>query len=369
MSQAAPRPSNSAPEHGLARHRSPAQEKLEALQKEHERLLREIARKRASRDATERLARDVASALEARAAPLRAALASTLNELQGIFGSLLGPESRLKKRDKARVRRVYLQLFPELGAHTEVFGDDSAPSGDEEDSGRRDAAPRSGRSPGERSRRDSAAGDAGYSAVKPGGKNAGTLRALFRRLAIALHPDKVQDHGQCATLTAVMKEVTCAYESGDLARLLELERTWLASMPCATERDADQELARRTAELLRANTELRRQLRGLSAELKGLKQTIPGAGDRRGARGPVDFGVVADQIIEELRAELTRLEALRDFSASFLRGDLTLEEFLLGPPLGDDGTDFFDRLVAEVLGMDDFEDCERSTRRRRRGRA
>jgi hypothetical protein len=365
MSQVAPRSSNSAPEHGLARHRSPAQVKLETLQKEHERLLKEIARKRASRDATERLARDAASALETRAAPLRAALSSTLTELQGIFGALLGADSRLKKRDKARVRRVYLQLFPELGAHADIFGEDPG-AGEDAETGTRDGAPRSGRSPDERSRRDPVAGDAGYSAVKPGGSGAGTLRALFRRLAVALHPDKVRDDNQCAALTAVMKEVTCAYESGDLARLLELERTWLASMPCA-ERDANEDLARRSADLLRANTELRRQLRGLSAELKGLKQTIPGAGDRRGARGPLDFGVVADQIVEELRAELTRLEALRDFAAGFLRGDLTIEEFLLGPPLGDDGADFFDRLVAEVLGgMADVEDCERSSRRRRR---
>jgi len=265
---------------------------------------------------------------------------------------------------------VYLQLFPELGAQVEGFPDESGRSAeddaDETWRGERSRGSRSGRSPADPGDRT---GDAGYSAVKPGGKDAGTLRSLFRRLAIALHPDKVRDVTQCATFTAVMKEVTCAYESGDLARLLELERTWLASMPCA-ERDVDADLARRTAELLRANTELRRQLRGLSAELKGLKQSIPSTGDRRGARGPIDFAAVADQIIDEMRAELSRLEAMRDFSASFLRGDLTIDEFLLGPPMGDESADFFERLVAEVLGdMADFDASERSSRRRRRGRA
>jgi len=68
-----------------------------------------------------------------------------------------------------------------------------------------------------------------------------------------------------------------------------------------------------------------------------------------------------------MRAELSRLEGLRDFSASFLRGDLTIEEFLLGPPLGDDAADFFERLVAEMLGdIADFDAPERSSRRRRR---
>lgn len=53
-----------------------------------------------------------------------------------------------------------------------------------------------------------------------------SLRGLFRRLAENLHPDKVQDHDGKAARTELMKEVTSAYRDGDLARLLEIERTW-----------------------------------------------------------------------------------------------------------------------------------------------
>src|SRR5690606_36574923 len=96
-------------------------------------------------------------------------------------------------------------------------------------------------------------GESGYSATKPSEKNSGLLRALFRKLAVALHPDKVQDAKERETLTSVLKEVTRAYESGDVARLVEIDRTWLAQAP-VPERELD--VARRITDLLAANKEL-----------------------------------------------------------------------------------------------------------------
>ena len=235
VSQAAPRAGKVSPATALARQRSPAQLKLETLEKDHERLLRDIARKRASRDSTERVARDAASALEGRASPIRSALLAASIELRGIFAALLGEDSRLRRRDKGRVRRVYLQLFPELGGR-----DDISAAGGRESSADGERDPHDPGSSARDPRRSGAAADdareAGYSASKPDGQRASVLRNIFRRLAIALHPDKVRDVAECAALTAIMKEVTCAYESGDLARLVELERTWLADLPIA-ERD------------------------------------------------------------------------------------------------------------------------------------
>ena len=57
------------------------------------------------------------------------------------------------------------------------------------------------------------------------------IRGLLRRLAEALHPDKVQDERDKATRTEVMKEITVAYRERDFARLVEIERAWAASAP------------------------------------------------------------------------------------------------------------------------------------------
>ena len=102
------------------------------------------------------------------------------------------------------------------------------------------------------------------SARRPQEGDRGAIRGLFRRLAEALHPDRVQDEQDKATSTEVMKQIAVAYHAGDFARLVEIERTWAASgAPLAT--DDEGELGRRLATMERANEELRKQLRAIEA--------------------------------------------------------------------------------------------------------
>lgn len=340
----------------LAVHKSAAQLRLEGLEQEHERLLREITKKRVTREVVERDARDAASSFAARLMPLREAYGTTLRELRALFEGLLGGESHLNKRDKARVRRLYGRILPDLAQETEAEADAEA----------RDASDFGGQTHwGDRSPRDDA-GEAGYSADKPSEKDAGLLRALFRKLAVALHPDKVQDPKERETLTAVMKEVTRAYESRDVARLVEIERTWLAQAP-VQERDVD--VTRRIAELLSANKELRRQLRALTAEVKEIKQSVPGLSTprRRGSKANAPRSEV-DEMIAQLERELGELRQLRDFTQRFADGDMSITEFLLGPELASDHDDPFEQMLAEVLeAMADGPPPRARRARRKRG--
>lgn len=330
---AQPRAAATVGEAALAIHKSPAQLRLEALQHEHERLLRDITKKRSMRDVVERDARDAASAIAARVMPLREAFGATLKELQAIFSGLLGEDSHLSKRDKARVRRLYARLLPDL-------------AGDRDDDEPRSDPAEAGDGPGWDSIPDDGS-EAGYSAHKPDEKNTGVLRALFRKLAIALHPDRVQDPSEREQLTSVMKEVTRAYESGDVARLVEIERAWLAR-GAAPEQESD--VARRVTELLSANKELRRQLRALTAELKEIKQSVPGLASsrRRGARSSA-VRAELDEMVEQMERELSELRGLRDFARRFADGEMSVTEFLLGPDLGHDDDDPLDQMLAEVL--------------------
>jgi hypothetical protein len=328
----------------LALHRSPAQLRLLALQKEHERLLREIGKKKAACEVTEQAARDAASTLETRVRPMREAFQTAINQLRTIFATLLGDESRLNRRDKARVRRLYMDLLPDLAAEAEPRG--SAHGASDDDFGGHGEAPF-----GANERVDDGS-ESGYSATKPSEKNASLLRALFRRIAVALHPDKVQDPEQRETLTTVMKEVTRAYEMGDVARLVEIERTWLAATPLAEQED---DLERRLTQLLQANKELRRQLRTLSAELKDLKQSVPGmdARRRRGGRAQAQdtAGAQVERFVQDMEREVGQLQGLRDFAQSFVDDEISLAEFLLGPPVASNGdeADPFDQLLEDVL--------------------
>jgi hypothetical protein len=160
-------------------------------------------------------------------------------------------------------------------------------------------------------------------------------------------------------LTAVMKEVTRAYELGDLARLVELERSWLAA-PGSSEPERD--LERSTQQLLQANQELRHQLRALNAELKALRDSVPQP-PGRGARGRSNE-LSSDWLLGESERELAELQSLRDFACAFLNDDVSLSEFLLGPPLGLDEAPSSEQFLADAFGGD-FP-CGRS--RRQRGR-
>jgi hypothetical protein len=346
----------------LALYKSPAHLRLEALEKEHERLLRDIGKKKTLRDVTEHAARDAASLMEAKVRPVREAFILTLTQLRDLFAALLGNESRLNRRDKARVRRFYCQVLPDLAAESEAEARDGARDDN-------DGAPPFG---GEGRAPAASDTDAGYSATKPSEKNASSLRALFRKLAVALHPDKVQDAKERETLTSVMKEITRAYETGDVARLVEIEREWLAA---ATPSEHDDEIGRRIERLLQANKELRRQLRALTAELKELKQSISGtdAPRRRGSKGVASPASHVEQMIEDMQRELAQLALLRDFAKSFRDGEIDITEFLLGPPMGTgDEEDPFEQLLGEMLDemMGDRGRRRRgpSSRGRRRGR-
>lgn len=345
----------SAAPHALALHRSPARQRLAALEKEHDRLLNEIKKKKLACETGERTAAEAARALEARLRPLRSAFGTALSELRAIFTTLLGEDSHLNRRDKARVRRAYARILPELLAEDRDAAEGSEPPG------------AGGGTAGE-GRPPPPEGDAGFSAPRPEKSGTELLRSLFRKLAVALHPDKSQEPAERAALTAVMKEVTRAYEMGDVARLVELERSWLAAPASEPEDD----VAQRTVVLTRSNQELRRQLRGLSAELKELKEVIAAAGGpRRGTplRGAPPSGKEA--LLGELEREVSELVSLRDFAQSFLSGEIDLGEFLLGPVLTQErDLDPAEELLAELFGerwggRAPFGDAERGSRARK----
>ena len=50
-----------------------------------------------------------------------------------------------------------------------------------------------------------------------------TVREVYRKLASALHPDRVTDEAERASRTAQMQRANTAYEAGDLLALLELQ--------------------------------------------------------------------------------------------------------------------------------------------------
>jgi hypothetical protein len=201
----------------------------------------------------------------------------------------------------------------------------------------------------------------------------GTVREMFLRLATAMHPDRAQDEPERAARTEVMKELNRAYEAGDLARLLELERSWAASLAPAS---SDDDGERRCDFLRRANQALRRQLKSLRQQIRALTDSPSGhlvaqCKRFRGGQDPVD------QFIAEGEEEVAQLTAIRDHVRGFRDGRISLAQFLAGhrSPVEDDflaDPDFageIDELLATLAGAVAQAGPSPSRRsRRRRGR-
>jgi hypothetical protein len=183
-------------------------------------------------------------------------------------------------------------------------------------------------------------GAGGYSARRPTNEPANqSVRRLFRDLAMALHPDKVPDEAEKARRTEVMKELSRAYEEGDLARLLELKRIWLSAGQVAAA--SEDEVARRCATLAQTNAALCRQVKGLDAELRELRRSPPARmlKDLRKAKGPAGQDPVA-VMIAQAKEERDRVLALRDFVGAYRDGRISLDELIKGPPSMRDGGPF-----------------------------
>ena len=205
------------------------------------------------------------------------------------------------------------------------------------------------------------------SARRPQEGDRGAIRGLFRRLAEALHPDRVQDEQDKATRTEVMKQIAVAYHAGDFARLVEIERTWATSgAPLAT--DDEGELERRLAAMERANEELRKQLRAIDRDLR-LRRNSGEGQLARNLKRRRDAGQETS-VTGEVEQDLQGLRRMLEFVRSFRDGQISLAKFLDGPDAKEEAGDaeMLEALAALAMLMGGEGIGAQPKRNRRRGK-
>jgi hypothetical protein len=313
-------------------------ERYSTLLKERERLLRSIGTKK------QKLERALSDSREARRAvleqlqPLLTKFETATAKLRALFDELLAPGrfSASAAKQVAKVRHT-LAGFGFLGALDEdepndPEGWDVPPEGEEAAASPSDSRPRdAGPTSGQHEKRE-----VGSAAQRGQGKDRESLRAVFRRLVASSHPDRASNEADRELRTATMKQATQAYEEGDLARLLELEKAWRRgqSLPPADSAEAS------CRELERVIRELRAQASQLQRELRAVRQS--------GSMTPLDAPIV--EAIEEAEADLAQLETLCAFVTRFRDGKMSLKEFVRGPqPANED--EAMAAILAEALGL------------------
>ena len=309
---------------------------LRALIAEHEKLLTRVAKRRKD---LERVADEIRTAVmrvDSHIAPLAQEARKIDTAIHAMLGALETDKKR-PKRERNQIRRLHRDLEKMGVLSPQALAPDDEPifRESDDDGGEFAWADRDG----------SAQPDVATTKET----QHGAIRDLFRRLAEALHPDKVQDEEERATRTEVMKQITVAYRERDYARLIEIERAWATSSAIAAT-DDDEQIARRHAALVQANDELRKQLRGIDRELREMRRSDAGelARDlKRGARGRSDG---LGEIVGTADRELDGLRRVHDFVRAFQGGEIGLKEFLRGPSVEEDAEDM-SQVIEDAMGM------------------
>lgn len=337
-------------------------QRVAALLREHQRLLAKIKQKKAERA---RLLAGIDEAMtigQREGLPLTTELLAMDRQVHALFAELLARKMQPRKTRKI-IREVYSflqateQISPEWFA-AEESGEPGEPQWESESQG----SPH--QKEWESAQEEIPPWAQGGVTAKRGGEGSGTgsLRGLFHRLASALHPDKVQDDETKAERTEVMKELTQAYQAGDLARLIELERIWLLSKETetlsasSTQRD---EMDERCAQLDARNFALRLQLEEEKSALRELRRSPQAcflADMKRMAKGSKQSP--AEAWVESLRQQREDLRQLVQFVCSYRDGQIDIDTFHRGPltgPLHEGPMESHaaneDELFAEVLAM------------------
>jgi hypothetical protein len=306
-------------------------ERFASLLRQQADLLKKIAQQKKELERLEQLQRDAESVLSQCVRPIVLACQQLSRELRGLFREL----SRNRTLGKRALHAVAVvqRALQSQGLLSSDDNDEPSADPDEE--------------PGESFHEpETSSREQTLSARHEGGEaNNESLRALFKRLAVALHPDRVQDDAEKRRRTEAMKAVTRAYESGDFATLLQVERTW-ALGAVTTSPQLDEKA--RCALLERAVGELQAQLKVLRAEAKEVRRTGPLQFFPRGAKG---VGPAAlKHLVADAEQELAQLTKIRDLVLAFKEGRITLSQFLEGPSAGgDEPEDLYEALLVEML--------------------
>jgi predicted DNA binding CopG/RHH family protein len=155
------------------------------------------------------------------------------------------------------------------------------------------------------------------------------IRQTFLRLAEIFHPDKVKDNETQMSHTEIMKEINKAYQEGDLARLLEIERKYEVGE--SIDNNSEDDLTRRCKNIEQQNEILKTQYENLKRELRLAKNTPEGtmvADYKKAAKQGID---AVELMIETIESQTKIVVEIRDFVKDFKDKKISIKEFLAGP--------------------------------------
>jgi hypothetical protein len=324
---------------------------LQGLEKEHESLLKQIKRKRTELNNFVEKMRSLATEVFHKVSPNMKTMAELDAQIHALFAEILTTR-KMGKQTQKNIESLYRSLQmggiisykpidddEELDELDELFEDDDS----EENHQRR--------------RQFWEAEQDSESPTVARTDESRKIRQTFLRLAEIFHPDKVKDNETQMTHTEIMKEINKAYQDGDLARLLEIERKYEVGE--TIDNNSEDDLSRRCKNIEQHNQILKNQYEKLKQELRLAKNTPEGsmvADYKKAAKQGIDC---IELMLETIQSQTKIVAEIRDFVQDFKDKKITIKEFLAGPESlrsvqEDMMEELLERMMEEFGGMMDF---------------
>ncbi|MBW4573411.1 MAG: J domain-containing protein [Tolypothrix carrinoi HA7290-LM1] len=155
------------------------------------------------------------------------------------------------------------------------------------------------------------------------------IRSYFLRLAEIFHPDKATDSETQMRHTEIMKEINKAYQEGDLARLLEIEKKHQVGE--IIDSNSEDDLTRKCIRLEQQNEFLKTQYESLKQELRSVKNTPEGTIVSECKKVKKKGFDPIDEISLQIESQIKIISEIRDYVKDFHSAKITIKEFLCGP--------------------------------------
>jgi hypothetical protein len=298
---------------------------LEGLEKEHQSLLKQIKRKRTELNNFVEKMRSLATEVFHRVSPNMKTMAELDAEIHALFAEILTTR-KMGKQSQKNIQSLYRSL--QMGGIISYKPIDDQEKDDHEELDELFKNDDSQENHQRRRQFWEAEGDSESPAVGKTDESR-KIRQTFLRLAEIFHPDKVKDNETQITHTEIMKEINKAYQEGDLARLLEIERKYEVGETIDNNNEDD--LSRKCKTIEHQNQILKNQYEKLKQELRLAKNTPEGsmlADYKKAAKQGVDSIAL---IVETMQAQTKIVVDIRDFVQDFKDKKITIKEFLAGP--------------------------------------
>ncbi len=298
--------------------------RLEALEQDNDKLIKQIEKKRTELTNLLDRIREIGVEVAHRSAPILQQLLELDEKIHAVFTQIFNGK-KLGKQTRKNIEKIYYSLqISGLISPSGLPGDeldDEEDLDDDDDWDPEDFFGRQGRSPFEPEREP----------PQLDRDEQKKIRQIFLKLADVFHPDKTLDEHDREYRTEVMKEINQAYQAGDLAKLLAIEKQH--QMGEIIDRDNEDDLVRRCAQLEREHEFLNSQFANLKQEIRTTKSTPEGsivAEYKKLTKKGID---PIGEMVAETESQIQVITEVHQFVTDFRDKKMTIKDFMKGPAI------------------------------------